>query len=114
MGEDIADRVHHAEQRRGDFRIEEKLAGAKFRQQAFGGMGDRFQLGQPHKAGRSLNAVQRPKYFRQRLPLGRVLLEPDEVGVEQREIFVGLEQEFAEYFGEGHYMGDTVSEERIQ
>jgi hypothetical protein len=27
---------------------------------------------------------------------------------------VGLEQEFAEYFGERHFIGAAVSEERIQ
>ena len=114
MGQDVPDRVDDPEQSGGDFRIENQVAGAEFREQAFGGVGDGFQLDQPHEAGRSLHTVQSPKDFRQRLPLRGILLEPDQVGVEQREILVGLEQEFAEYFGERHFICVTASEERIQ
>ena len=66
----------------GDGGIEAHLARPQLAEQAFGGMGDRLELDQPHEASRSLYAVQRAKDLGERVLLGGILLERDEIGIE--------------------------------
>ena len=79
-------------------RIESHFAGPQPAEQAFGGMGDRLELDQPHESGRSLDAVQRAEDLGERTLFGGILLERDQIGIEQRQVLVRLQQELAEDF----------------
>ena len=94
----FANGVDHAQHRGGDRRIESHFARPQLAEQAFGGMGDRLELDQPHEAGGSFDAVQRAKDLGERVLLGGTLFERNEVRIEQRQVLVRLEQEFAEDF----------------
>ena len=94
--EHAPDGVHHAQQRAGDVRVEDQLAGPQPAEQALGGVADRLQLREPQETGRALDRVHGAKCPGQRLALLRLLLQRDQVEVELGQTLVGLEKELAE------------------
>ena len=94
--EHLPDGVHHGQQGAGDVGVEDQLAVAQLAEQVLGGVGDGLQLLQAQEAGRPLDRVQRAEGPGQRLALRRILFQRDQVEVELGQVFVRLEQEFAD------------------
>ena len=90
--------VHHRQQCAGDLGVEDQLAVAQPAEQVLGGVGDGLQLLQSQEARRPLDGVQGAEHPAQRLALGGISFQRDQVEVELGQVLVRLDQEFANDF----------------
>jgi hypothetical protein len=88
-----SDGIHHAQQRRGQFRVELELAVAQPTQQVLAHVGNLFQFVEAQKSAGALDGVNRAKHAAQRIAVLGILLQPDQFPVQPVQVLVTLHQE---------------------
>ncbi len=94
--EDLANRIHHRQQRARHLRIETEDAVSELGEQALALVGERPELREREEARRSLDRVDRPEDPRQGLDIRGILLERDEVTIELVEVLVAFDEELVD------------------
>ncbi|EGY01893.1 hypothetical protein AZA_87600 [Nitrospirillum viridazoti Y2] len=94
--QDRLDGVQGFQDQRDRVGADVQLAIAEAAQHVLRRMGHRFQPRQAEEAARALDGVNQPEDVAQQAGVIRVLLKPHQLNVQDRDVFIGLGQKFAQ------------------